>query len=59
MNWELVTHDNSSETERLEVPGGWIVRTREWDMINGKNTYYSTNQLFIRDIYHKWTVKKG
>jgi len=30
MTWETIDHTASSITDRMQVPGGWLYRTRCW-----------------------------
>lgn len=56
--WELlgpIKEDSSFEgySERLKVPGGWIVRTiaRTFHVVH-------TSQTFVADEAHTWSLKK-
>jgi hypothetical protein len=46
--WEQIsTSEEACLTERLKVPGGWIVRSR---------FSTSVHQVFIADSEHTWVV---
>jgi len=38
-------------TEKLRVPGGWLVRDR--------NNTYGTSMVFVKDPYWVWDVGQG
>ena len=40
------------ETDRLEVPQGWLVRTRLYYGAGGS----ATHTIFIEDVVHKWKL---
>lgn len=46
--WEAI----DKHSERLKVPGGWIVRS--WISYNGS----SVHQIFIADVNHAWELQK-
>lgn len=50
--WEKL--ENYSNSSRLKVPGGWIVRTFE---NRGVNTGGYAHQIFIKDENHIWKIK--
>jgi len=54
MMWmEITEWERISETsDRLMVPGGWIVRSRIYTS-NG----CSVHQIFIEDLMHEWKIK--
>jgi len=41
--------------DRIEVPGGWIVRTFYRDSDRG----VSVHQIFIADEFHSWRFKEN
>jgi len=43
-----------SDTDRLKVPGGWVVRTR---LNLGMDSHAATHTLFIKDINHVWELE--
>jgi len=47
-------HPVSTYSDRLEVPGGWIVRT----IVNIYNSGVSVHQVFVPDPEHLWELKK-
>ena len=47
--WERIDAD----TDRMKVPGGWIVRSRYW-MHSGCGIH----QIFISDVEHTWTLRE-
>lgn len=47
--WEII--DNSSS--RLQVPGGWIVKSWKSDCSG-----VSVHQVFVPDANHEWVLKK-
>jgi len=51
--WELVTEDNDLEVRRLEVPGGFLITTRE--MRSGRNQ--TLVQEFIAVSDGNWELK--
>lgn len=59
--WEKVSKDTDPngmiETDRMKVPGGWIVRSvRTYSTIGGGGC--SVHQLMVPDAEHSWQVKK-
>lgn len=59
--WEKIFEESVSgggiETNRMKVPGGWIVATTMiHHVMNGAGC--SVHQLFISDPEHKWTIEK-
>ncbi len=54
VKWEPIDDDS----DRLKVPGGWIVRSRLYinDNINGLAAA-SVHQIFIHDIAHEWEIE--
>lgn len=57
--WEKIENDSSDSTERsnsarLKVPGGWIVRTT----YHGYNTGAAIAQTFVADCNHTWKLDK-
>lgn len=48
--WRMVRSD------RLKVPGGWIVRSRNFTMNSHGGT--AIHQLFIPDINHEWKLEE-
>ncbi len=48
--WEAVSTDNSLETLRLRVPGGWLVNVR--DELSG-----DTNTLLVDDPQGTWKLE--
>ena len=64
--WETVEKVNSRlfsehvshtflDTERMQVPGGWLVRTV---LYNGSGSYKgdSVSMVFVPDLSHEWKV---
>ena len=49
--WEKISLDRN-DSERLQVPGGWIVRTWLSDMSG-----VSVHQIFISDPTWEWELK--
>jgi len=60
--WEVVTkgkvvlsgHESSETTERLNVEGGWCVRTVVRSLNSGD---VSVAQTFVPDPEHKWKLE--
>lgn len=54
--WELLDSGPSTagpRTERLKVPGGWIVRST---IPHGYNAGSAVHQIFIEDEAHEWVI---
>lgn len=50
LQWETVIHTTPSDTtERLKVPGGWLVCR-----INGIHLPQSLASWFVHDPHHQW-----
>ena len=58
MKWELVGWDegNRIRTERLMVPGGWLVRSHAFLICSGVGV--SVHTVFVADASHDWKVLK-
>ena len=48
--WEKI----DKQTERLKVPGGWIVRSKFTEIFNG--CAVSVHQIFVIDPDHSWSL---
>ena len=62
--WELIDNKVNHQvlrakvtTERMKVPGGWIVRTIAGN--NGGAISTSVSQVFFEDAGHYWDLKKS
>lgn len=56
--WEpLIDLDDSILSARLEVPGGWIVRTAVY-MDNSAGGSCTVEQTFVSDPTHEWKLKE-
>lgn len=49
--WEKVTASSTDQTERLMVPGGWLVCR-----INGLHLPQSLASWFVPDPEHQWDL---
>lgn len=51
-------NEDEEVTERLQVPGGWIVRIRgrKIDINNRKNDHMWESERFIKDPDHNWSL---
>ena len=49
--WETVTASSTDQTERLKVPGGWLVCR-----INGLHLPQSLASWFVSDPDYNWTL---
>jgi len=63
LEWELIQHDTKGEilemTDRLSVPGGWLVRSSITISVTGIITTSANTSLsmtFIPDQNHKWKL---
>lgn len=52
---EIYEADPYTETDRLKVPGGWIVRT----VAEGRNESIGVALTFVPDPGHKWSLEGG
>ena len=58
MEWEIIETDISNTTcsDRLKVPNGWIVRS--YTKTGAFSNKGGIHQIFIPDINHKWVLDK-
>jgi hypothetical protein len=56
--WEKISNPETEagtlESHRLQVPGGWIVRT----IISRHNAGAGVSQTFVTDSMHAWQLPK-
>ena len=52
VEWEIVENTDSDSTERLAVPGGWLVRTQAID--SDDDSVLATALVFLPDAKHEW-----
>lgn len=54
--WELIEDGgySSPKSERLKVPGGWLVRN--WICQTYDSGSSCVHQIFIADPHHDWSV---
>lgn len=50
--WELIESNRGLFSDRLGVPGGWIVRS----IIPSGNTGASVHMIFVNDPSHEWKI---
>lgn len=51
--WELISNDsNNCVTERLKVPGGWLVRSLYFEYKTGAALHH----IFVSDPAHEWKL---
>ena len=43
-----------NETDRLKVPGGWIIRTTEYYIQKS----VAVHQIFVKDENHEWIINE-
>jgi hypothetical protein len=56
--WERIPETNKNQymyTDRLQVPGGWLIRTWAWSSGSGGVALQHT---FVEDSNHTWTLPK-
>ena len=51
--WEKIHHKGNGSSYRLQVPGGWIVKSSYWSSDGA-----ALAQIFIADPKHEWEFKK-
>ncbi len=59
--WEKIEDNNFIVTQRMKVPGGWIVRSLYSDAVSsiaGPAITCALHQLFIEDVEHSWEIEK-
>lgn len=49
--WEQIDHTVQAQSDRLKVPGGWIVRSRTCSRDGG------IHQIFVSDPSHSWKLE--
>lgn len=58
LNWQVIANG----TERLEVIGGWIVKTvvvnENWIKGSGEQLQSSVSMVFVADSNHEWEVEE-
>lgn len=62
-DWEFVTEDHPTLTQRMKVPGGWLVRTmvmpfdkNEWNIAQPFLARGSVAIVFVPDANHDWAI---
>ena len=55
---EHVDIEESVVTQRMEVPGGWLVRSFFFKTGNNGNLAATVAQSFVPDTKHEWVVEK-
>ena len=48
LKWEIINNEGNAQTLRMQVPGGWVLRHKEYDNPS------STALTYIPDIGHIW-----
>lgn len=60
ISWQVIrrvgTNDVIRNTERLKVPGGWLVNDWRWYLDKNENESTSSSMIFYPDQDHTWTV---
>ncbi len=51
--WETI----DKFSERLKVPGGWIVRTSYLHVVKNAGVAVACHQIFIADPSHEWSLE--
>ena len=52
VKWEDISVVSYVITQRLKVPGGWLVHRRDWNQDDGE----CAAMCFISDPEHKWKI---
>ncbi len=55
VNWERIAGSWHSNTERLRVPGGWIIKKSESTVVHNNHSLEHTSMCFYPDPDHQWS----
>lgn len=58
--WEIVDSDIVTVTERMKVPGGWLVRSMSNETVDSQGNPYipSMTMTPLLDAGHSWKLKE-
>jgi len=54
--WEKIELYQGASTHRMNVPGGWVIKTCYW---SEDLKSVSTALVFVPDAIHKWKLPEG